>query len=94
MTALLGPFAKATETPSPSRSGTQFFAAPRAPRGQYLATTFCGHTGAKTMAALAYEFAWLIGPFHGMSLRCAACRGDKPRAIAAAYKGALPARQM
>ena len=93
MTAFSRTLAKATETPSLSRSGTQSFAAPRAPRGQNLAAAFAGHTGAKAMAALAYEFARLIGAFHGC-LRCAACRGYKPRAIAAAYKGGLPARQM
>jgi hypothetical protein len=54
----------ATETPSLSRSGTQPFAAPRAPRPQNLAAAFTRHARAKAMAALAYEFARLIGPFH------------------------------
>ena len=93
MTALPAPFAKTIKAPNLSRSGAQSFAAPRAPRCQDLATAFTGHTGAKAMAALAYEFARLIGPFHGC-LRCAACRGYKPRTIAAAYKGGLPARQI
>ena len=47
-----------------SRLGTQPFAAPRPPRGQNFAAAFTCHTGAKTMAALADEFARLIGPFH------------------------------
>jgi len=67
----------ATQTPSPSRSGTQPFAAACAARRQNLAAAFTHHARAKAMAALAYEFARLIGPFH-RCLRCAACRGDKP----------------
>jgi hypothetical protein len=67
MTAFDKTVGKRNRNPSPSRSGTQSFAAPRAPRGQYLAAAFTGHTGAKAMAALAYEFARLIGPFHGVS---------------------------
>jgi hypothetical protein len=54
-----------TETPSRSRSGTQSFAAPCAPRGQNFAAAFARHASAKAMAALAYELARLIGPFHG-----------------------------
>src|SRR5437763_8807849 len=61
----------------PVRSGTQPFAAPGAPRRQDLAAAFTRHTRAKAVAALAYELARLIGPFHGC-LRCAAYRGDKP----------------
>jgi hypothetical protein len=67
----------ATETPSLSRSGTQRFAAARAPRPQNLAAAFTRHARAKAMAAFAHEFARLIGAFH-RGLRCAAYRGDRP----------------
>jgi hypothetical protein len=50
-----------------SSSGTQPFAAPRAARGQNLAAAFARHTSAKAVAALAYEFARLIRPFHELS---------------------------
>jgi hypothetical protein len=59
-----GPSANTTETPSLPRSGTQSFAAARPPCGQDPAAAFTCHAGAKTVAALAYEFARLIGPFH------------------------------
>jgi len=50
--------------PSLARSGTQSFAAPCAASGQDLAAALAGHTRAKAMAALAYKFARLVGPFH------------------------------
>ena len=48
-------------------SGTQFLTATRAARGQNLAAALGRHTCAKSMAAFAYQFARLIGPFHGIS---------------------------
>jgi hypothetical protein len=65
----------ATETPNLSRSGTQPFAATCAARRQNLAAAFTRHARAKAMAALAYEFARLIGPFH----RCLRCAGPLRR---------------
>jgi hypothetical protein len=50
-------------------SSTQSLTATRPPRGQNPAPALGGHAGAKAMAALAYQFARLIGPFHG-NLRC------------------------
>ncbi len=53
------------------RSRTQPLAPVRATRRQHLAAAFGRHAGAKAMAALAHQFAGLIGPFHGICLRCA-----------------------
>jgi hypothetical protein len=59
-----------------SRSGTELLAAAGAPRREYLAAAFGRHPAAKAVAALAHQFARLIGPFHGICLRCA--RPDPP----------------
>ena len=32
--------------------------------GDYAAATWCRHARAETVATLAYQFTWLIGPFH------------------------------
>lgn len=48
-------------------SSTQFLTATRPARGQNPAPALGGHAGAEAMAALAYQFARLIGPFHGES---------------------------
>jgi hypothetical protein len=88
------------------RSRTEALAPARAPRRKHLAAAFCRHPGAKAVAALAHQFARLVGPFHGVCLRYAPGVGplaDRSgqsnansmcgRAIGAAYTGALPARQ-
>ena len=53
------------------RSRTEPLAALRAPGRQHLAAAFGRHAGAKTVTALAHQFARLIGPFHGIDLRSA-----------------------
>jgi len=46
--------------------GAQSFAAAGAARGHNLLAAFGRHPGAKAVAALAHQFARLIGPFHGV----------------------------
>jgi hypothetical protein len=71
---------------------TKLRASARPPRRQHPAAAFGRHPGAKTMTALAHQFARLIGPFHG---DFSAARGDFARksAVGAAYTQAVPARQ-
>lgn len=54
-----------------ARSRAKPFAAAGAPRREHSAAAFRRHPGAKAMAALAHQFAGLIGPFHGIGLRYA-----------------------
>ena len=54
-----------------SRSGTELLAAARPPCREHLAAACGRHPAAKAVAALAHQFARLIGPFHGICLRCA-----------------------
>src|SRR4029077_5883286 len=81
------------------RSRTEPLAALRAPGRQHPAAAFGRHPGAKAVAALAHQFARLVGPFHGIDLRRRAGFAAKKRrkfnrrAIGAAYTQALPARQ-
>jgi hypothetical protein len=56
-------------------SRTQALAPVSTTRCQHLAAALGGHTGAKAVAALAYQFARLIGPFHGSCLRSRARNG-------------------
>jgi len=67
-----------------ARSRAQPLAPVRPARCQHFATAFGRHAGAKAVAALAHQFARLIGPFHGMV---------SAFAIGAAYTGALSVRQ-
>jgi hypothetical protein len=46
--------------------GAQSLAAAGAARGHDLLAAFGRHPGAKAVAALAHQFARLIGPFHGV----------------------------
>src|SRR5258708_29741356 len=81
------------------RSRTEPLAAVRPPGRHHLAAAFGRHPGAKAVAALAHQFARLVGPFHGIDLRRrpvspqAKRREFDRRAIGAAYTKALPARQ-
>jgi hypothetical protein len=54
---------KATQTAPLS---AQFLAPPRPARRQHQTAAFGRHAGAKAVAALAHQFARLIGPFHGI----------------------------
>jgi hypothetical protein len=47
------------------RLGRQTLAAARAAPGDDLPSSLSGHAGAKTMAALAPDFAWLVCAYHG-----------------------------
>src|SRR5580692_9228411 len=51
------------------RSGTEPLAPLRPPGRQHSAAALGRHPGAKAVAALAHQFARLIGPFHGIDLR-------------------------
>jgi hypothetical protein len=58
---------KATQTaPLSAQLRTQFLAPPRPARRQHQTAAFGRHAGAKAVAALAHQFARLIGPFHGI----------------------------
>src|SRR6202051_976421 len=88
------------------RSRTEPLAALRPPGRQHSAAAFGRHPGAKAVTALAHQFARLVGPFHGIFLRCARNSasftasftasfgaGWSYGAMGAAYTGALPPRQ-
>src|SRR5690242_15060053 len=51
------------------RSGAEPLAAMRAPLVQHRAAALARHAGAEAVAALAHQFARLIGPLHGSYLR-------------------------
>jgi hypothetical protein len=75
MEATLGTTLKTIEDATRAKwapcSRTELFAPLRAPQIHDSAAALGRHTGAKSVAALAHQFAWLIGPFHGIGLRCA-----------------------
>jgi len=50
-------------------SGAQPLAPARSPGGQHLAATLGLQAMAKTMTALAHQFAGLVGPLHEFDLR-------------------------
>jgi hypothetical protein len=54
-----------------SQSRAEPLAPLRAARSDYLAAALGRHAGAEAVAALAHQFARLVGPFHGVYLRCA-----------------------
>lgn len=58
------------------KSGAEPLPALRAAACNNPAATFGGHAGAKTVAALAHEFAWLIGPLHESSPLIAGSASD------------------
>ena len=66
-------------------SGGKLLAAAGATRIQHFASADGRHAGAKSMTALAHEFAWLIGALHGRQLlirrEVQKNRGGKPRRV-------------
>ena len=70
------------------RSRTEPLTPVRTPRRKHPATALRRHPGAKAVAALAHQFARLVGPFHGICLRCA------PRPRPARRSATLSAKSM
>jgi hypothetical protein len=97
---------RSTTAEPQSRSRTEALAPTRPPRRDDLAAAVGRHAGAKTVPALAHQFARLVGSFHGIFSAARRTRvrlqllGQRQnskfqcgRAIGAAYTGPLPARQ-
>ena len=97
-------FSRSTTAERAPRSRTEPLAPARAPRRDHLTAALGRHARAKTVPALAHQFARLVGSFHGIfsaarktRIRLQRSRSDteiqRGRTIGAAYTGPLPARQ-